>query len=76
MICISALKQGIKDFSALIELDLSDNNITALPAELVCFGFNNLVHLQFFTSQNNAIISFYLPFASYASLKSIGVSIK
>jgi len=26
--------EGIKDFTALIELDLSDNNITALPAEL------------------------------------------
>jgi Leucine-rich repeat (LRR) protein len=38
MIClfqISVFKQGIKDFNALTELDLSDNNITALPAELV-----------------------------------------
>jgi Leucine-rich repeat (LRR) protein len=33
----TALKQGIKDFTVLVELDLSDNNITALPAELVCW---------------------------------------
>jgi Leucine-rich repeat (LRR) protein len=35
------IKQGIKNFTALIELDLSDNNITALPAELVCFFPSN-----------------------------------
>jgi Leucine-rich repeat (LRR) protein len=29
-----ALTQGIKDLTSLIELDLSDNNITTLPPEL------------------------------------------
>jgi Leucine-rich repeat (LRR) protein len=32
-----ALTQGIKDLTSLIELDLSDNNITTLPPELVSY---------------------------------------
>ena len=32
-------KQGIKDLTSLVELDLSDNNITTLPPELVSHWF-------------------------------------
>ncbi|PWZ14068.1 hypothetical protein Zm00014a_000255 [Zea mays] len=43
--------QGIKNFTALIELDLSDNNITALPAELGIKNFTALIELDL--SDNN-----------------------
>ena len=43
----TALKHGIKNFTVLIELDLLDNNITALPAELV---LPSTLHFWYFLS--------------------------